>query len=213
MFSEFQTWGIISVVGVIWLALILVGAVSGKIEQFSTIADIVPILLVIAAVFERWGWKLRFLHPHLISVPIIHGTWKGELQSLWVDPSTGKSQPKKTVYLTIEQTLTTISLRLMSDESSSEQIAGTLTRSPSSGRRSLAAIYVNTPSIDRRDKSAMHRGSLSLDIHGNASTSLEGEYWTDRASKGKLLFDQVNPTIAESFRDAESLSYQRRVRT
>lgn len=210
MFSELQTWGIISVVGVIWLALILVGAVSGKIEQFSTIADVVPILLVLAAVFERWGWKLRFLHPHLISVPIVHGTWKGELRSLWVDPKSGKSQEPKTVYLTVEQTLTTVCVRLMSNESSSEQIAGTLTRNRPSGRHSLAAIYINTPGIDRRDESAIHRGSLALEIGGKSGNSLEGEYWTDRASKGKLLFEEFNGSIAESFREADSLTYKRR---
>jgi SMODS-associating 2TM, beta-strand rich effector domain len=206
MFSELQTWAIISVVGVIWLALILVGGISGNVDQFKVITDVVPILLILAGTFERWGWRWSKLHPHLVKVPVLRGTWKGELESLWEDPVTRARPPKKTVYFTVEQTLTSICVRLLSDESASEQVAGTID-GKSSGRYVVSAIYLNTPTIDKRATSPIHYGGLALAVYGRPPRRLEGEYWTERQSKGKLLFDKKSSVIAQTFDEADDLSF------
>lgn len=204
--SELKSWAYISVVGVIWFALAFVAGVTGNFGQFSVIADVVPLLLVLAGVFEHWGWRWRRLHPHIVPTPVIRGTWKGQLESLWEDPVTKARPPVKTVYLSVEQTLTTSFTRLMSDESSSDQVAGTMASRPS-GRRFLAVIYQNTPPIDLRASSPIHFGGLALDIYGAHPTRLEGEYWTDRQSKGKLTFSQRTGKIVESFAEAEALAW------
>jgi hypothetical protein len=206
MISEIQTWFVIFIVGVIASALVLVGEVSGTANQLGRIAEAIPFLILGAALFERWLWRWRPLHPHVVSTPVIRGTWKGELQSLWQDAAGQQSAPK-TVYLAIDQTLTTVSVRLMSDESASEQIAGTMRRA-SSGRWRLAAVYVNTPTIDKRAGSPIHHGSLVLSIYGSPVTRLDGEYWTERPSKGRVAFDAFSPVVAESFREAQSLTFK-----
>lgn len=202
MIGELRNWTIISVAGVIWAVLVIVGAASGNGEQLKTIADLVPFLLIAVGVFEKWGWRWWFL-PRVIGVPVIHGTWKGELESLWQDPRTGQSPAKKTVYLAVDQTMTTVSVRLMSDESSSEQIAGAVKRK--GGRWLLSSIYVNTPTVDRRRDSRPHHGGLLVDVFGNPPKSLGGEYWTERDSNGKIEFNRQSTTIAQSFREAEGL--------
>lgn len=204
--GELRTWVIISTAGVIWAALIVVGAVSGKPEEFRTISDVVPVLLIAVGFFERWIWRWAFI-PRLVNVPVLHGTWKGELQSLWKDPATGSGLPQKAVYLTVDQTLTSICVRLLSDESASEQVAGVIMR-PRSGPRSVSAVYVNTPRVDHRGASPIHYGGLLLRVVGAfPPRQLEGEYWTDRQSKGTLSFDKHNSKIADSFTDAQSLSF------
>lgn len=202
MIAELRTWTIISIAGVIWAALTFAGAVSGNGDQLKTIADLVPVLLIVVGVFEKWIWRWWLL-PRVIRVPVIHGTWKGELESFWEDPATGQRPAKKTVYLAVDQTMTTVSVRLMTDESSSEQIAGAIKRK--SGRWLLSSIYVNTPSLERRRESRPHNGGLLLDVLGNPPRSLGGEYWTERDSKGNLSFTRRSPTLAQSFREAEEL--------
>lgn len=204
--GDLRTWTIVSTAGVIWLALVVVGAVSGKPEQFRTISDIVPVLLITTAFFERWIWRWAFL-PRVVSVPVLHGTWKGELESLWRDSRTGETPQKKTVYLTVDQTMTSICVRLLSDESASDQVAGSLMRPPS-GPRVLSAVYVNTPTVSRRDASPMHYGGLVLRVVGTFPVRrLEGEYWTDRQSRGALVFEGRSSKAADSFADAQTLTF------
>lgn len=206
MISEIQTWFVIFVVGVISSALVLVSEVSGTPTQLDRIAQVVPFVILGAALFERWLWRWSPLHPHIVSMAVLRGTWKGELRTLWQDAA-GQQPAPKVVFLAVEQTLTTVSVRLMSGESASEQIAGTMRRA-SSGRWTLAAVYVNTPTIDRRAGSPIHHGSLVLTIYGSPASRLDGEYWTERPSKGRVAFDASSPVVAESFREAQSLTFK-----
>jgi len=206
--SGHQVWAVGAVVAVIWLALLFVAGISGNFDQFSKINSIVPVLVLGAALFERYAWLWPPLHPHLVRTPVLRGTWEGDLESLWVDPVTGAKPPKKVVYFTVKQTLTTISVRLHTDESSSEQITGTLGTNQS-GQRVIASTYMNTPRIEHRERSRPHYGGVVLTVFGDPPTRLEGEYWTDRMSKGSLVFRRYSPQIADSYEAAKALSVQR----
>jgi hypothetical protein len=203
-----QVWAVSAIVAIIWLALLVVAGLSGNLDQFSKITSIVPALVLGAVLFERYGWRWAPLHPHFVHMPIVRGTWEGELGSLWTDQATQSSPSKKTTYLTIEQTLTTISVRLHSDESSSEQIAGTVATNRS-GQRIIASTYVNIPRVGQRERSRPHYGGVILTVFGDPPTRLEGEYWTDRQSKGGLVFRGHSPEIADSYETAKSLSFRR----
>ena len=71
MSGELRNWLVISVVGVIWLTLVVVGLVAGDLHQLSVIADLVPLLFIGAALFERWGWRWRRLHPYVVQMPVV----------------------------------------------------------------------------------------------------------------------------------------------
>lgn len=202
-----QAWVIYGIVGVLWLALLALAGISGQFDQAARITTIVPALLVGAALFERWVWRWHPLHPHVVHMPVIRGTWRGVLASLWTDPTTGAHPPTKIVYLTIEQTLTTVSVRLHTDESSSEQISGTVGIRKSTGERTITWTYMNTPRINLREQSRPHYGGAVLTVFGDPPTRLEGEYWTDRQSKGSLEFRGHNPVIADSYEEAVGLEF------
>jgi predicted pore-forming effector associated with SMODS systems len=203
-----QAWAIYGVVGVIWLALMVTAGISGQFDQVSKITSIVPALLVGAALFERYVWRWPPLHPRPIHTPVVRGTWRGELASLWTDPSTREHPPKKAVFLVIGQTLTEVSVRLHSEESSSEQIAGTLAIRKSTGEHTITWTYMNAPRIDLREHSRPHYGGAVLTVFGDPPARLQGEYWTDRQSKGSLDLRGHSPVIANSFEHAASLTYR-----
>jgi hypothetical protein len=206
MLSELRVWSLVAITGVIWLTLIVAGAVTGNLAAFSIIADALPLLLLVAYAFERRGWRAQWLHPRPVETPVVIGTWRGELQSLWEDAA-GKPPAPKPVYLVVRQTLTTVSVRLLSDEATSDQIAGGIARAES-GYPAIAYNYRNKPGVElRHTTSNVHYGGAMLEIVGDPATGLEGEYWTERKSKGKLIFREHAPQIAQTFLQAEALTY------
>lgn len=207
MLSEIQTWTIVGIASVIWLALSIVGVTSGgNLATVVALSDTIPLLLLSMSVFERWGWRAKRLHPHIVGVPVVRGTWRGELVSAWIDPKTKKPRPAKTVYLAIEQTLTTVRVRLLTDESSSDAIVASVAKM-ANGYRAISYTYENTPKIGLRDKSRPHRGGVLLTIYGEPPNRIAGEYWTDRDTKGELNLTARAPDIAQSFEEAQALIF------
>jgi SMODS-associating 2TM, beta-strand rich effector domain len=205
--SELRSWTIVGITGVIWAALILTGVVSGNTDAFSTIADVVPLLLLAAYVVERWLWRIGPF-PRLIGVPMLVGTWEGELVTQWVDGKTKASPAPKRAYLAVSQTMTTIAVRLLTDESVSDQLAGAIAKTAGEGR-AISYLYLNKPAIGRRTTtSPMHHGAAILTILDGQATRLEGDYWTERESKGTLAFGAHAAAVARTFAEAAALSYE-----
>lgn len=203
MFSSPQTWTIVGIASVIWLALSIVGAVNGGPAAILVLSDLIPTLLIGVSLFERWGWRWSRLHPHIVGQPVVHGTWRGDLESFWKNDA-GASPPVKTVYLSIRQTLTTVLVRLMTDESASDQMAGSVQKGPS-GNWVISYTYANTPKLGLRKQSPLHLGGAALTIYGEPPTRIEGEYWTDRDSKGTLTMTAHASDIAPGFAEAQAL--------
>jgi hypothetical protein len=209
-FSASQTWAIVGVAALLWLALSVFGLASGGgVSVVLTLSDIIPALLIVGAIYERWLWRWPLLHQTgLVFTPVVIGTWRGELASFWENPTTHERPAMKTVYLAIEQTVTTIAVRLLTDESTSQQIAGSVTRSES-GYPAISYNYRNEPDLEfrRGNVSPIHYGGALLKIVGKPASGLEGEYWTDRNSSGQLTFREHCPRIAQTFEEATTLPY------
>lgn len=203
MFSTLQAWTIVGTASVIWLALSIVGTVNGGPAAVLVLSDLIPTLLIGVSLYERWGWRWSRLHPYVVGQPVVSGTWRGDLESFW-EKKAGERPAIKTVYLTIRQTLTTVFVRLLTDESESNQMAGSV-KKLESGNWVISYTYANTPKLGLRKGSPLHMGGALLTILGDPPTRIEGEYWTDRDSKGTLTMTAHAPAIAPSFRDAEAL--------
>lgn len=201
MFSTLQAWTVVGIASVLWLALSIAGAVNGGPGVILALSDLIPLLLILTSAFEHWGWRWGRLHPHVVGQPVVSGTWRGELESFWTDPRTGARPAVKTVYLTIRQTLTTVFVRLLTDESASDQMAGSVEKT-ASGNWVISYTYANTPKLGLRKRSPLHLGGAALTIYGEPASRIEGEYWTDRDSKGTLTMTAHMEAIAPGFVEA-----------
>lgn len=207
--SSSQVWAIIGLASLIWLALSIVGATSGGgISVVFDLADIIPALIFGWWLYERWGWRWGPLHDiGLLTTPVVIGTWRGTLESLWQDPKTGQRPDPKTVYLAVGQTATSVSVRLLTDESSSDQIAGGITPAESCFP-AISHNYRNKPQLELRQQiSLIHYGAAIIEIEGRPATGLNGEYWTDRNSSGTFTFREHAPSVAQTFAQAQQLRY------
>ncbi len=201
MRAELRSWAIVGLAGIIWAALLLAGVVTGNGDAFGAISAAVPVFLLVAYAFERWLWRVGQT-ARLFGVPVLRGTWRGTLRA--VGTSEAPVAPAKVAYLAVEQTLTTISVRLLTDESESDQIAGTVFRRPS-GALAISYTYLNTPEVERREASPIHHGGGLLTVHDGTGLRLEGEYWTERRTKGALSFAEHTERVARSYADAAAL--------
>lgn len=206
--SSSQTWAIVGLASLIWLALGVLGVTSGGgINAVLNLRDIIPALLFGGFLYERWGWRWQLLHQlHIITTPVVIGTWKGVLTSDWEDESGEKLAPF-TVYLGIDQTLTTTAVRLLSFESSSVPVAGGMAKTET-GFPAIGYLYRNRPGVVlRQGRSRMHYGGAMVEIVADPATGLNGEYWTDRKTIGSFEMWEHSPVIAQTQGEAEKLAF------
>lgn len=176
---------------------------TSPLSFFSVAVLICSVLLV---VWDQWLWRL-WPFQLIPRVPRdIGGTWESSLESLWVDPSTGKSPDAKTVYLVIRQTSSRATITLISNESVSKSSLARIVKED--GSWMLHYIYTNEPQVELRVGSPIHHGSGVISIVGNPVKRLSGSYWTDRDSKGKLTLSKRSTKHAEDFEDGASLFTQ-----
>ena len=125
-----------------------------------------------------------------------------ELQSEWKDPDTGKRIDPITCYMAVQQSLTTLSMRLMTAESSSWLIAHKIVRA-NDGVFFVTGVYTNEPKLELRgDRSEIHYGALRLAVQGKPPASLEGNYWTDRNTRGTMRLSNRKTEILSTYHEA-----------
>lgn len=157
----------------------------------------------VLTIWDHWAWHLPIIQK-IPQVPRdLRGTWRGTLESFWVNPETGLSPPSKVAYLVIRQSATTVSIVMLTNESKSKSSIAMISDDGVSA--SLDYMYLNRPDSRYEYRSRIHHGSTSLDITGRPAVRLQGRYWTSRDSKGELSFNQRTIKFAEDFIQAEVL--------
>ena len=198
---------VVFISGVVWLGLLALEGASVQIGWLRLLGGIAGIVVLVLLFFDRYAWKWRGVQ-RLTHRRVVHGTWKGTLVSNWIDADTNERVPPLECYLVVHQTYSEIAVALMAPGSSSRSITAGIS-DPARGQTILSAIYQNTPDLLAQDQSRIHRGGMLLEIAGSPPVSLEGFYWTDRDSKGQMVFEEHRPKPAERFTLAQAMFAER----
>lgn len=202
MSSQQHILALVWIAAVIWAVLLIFHGVALPSGFFEPASAVVGAVVLILGVFDRWAWRWRLFHPWFVSTPDLNGTWKGQLLSSWTDPKTGSGKNGVEVYLVVRQTLSAVQARLITRESTSELLAGQIIQN-GAGLHVLIGMYRNIPKMLQRKDSPIHHGGILLSVHGEPPHALDGEYWTDRDTKGELRF---TTKIGKLFYDFDSAS-------
>lgn len=194
---------LIWILAIVWAVLLIINGFDITLEFFKPISTVTGIGILIIGLFERWIWEWRWLHPWFVSVPNIAGTWQGQIISDWIDEANMQKKPPIEAYIIIRQTFSSIQVKLVTQESSSELIDGKLFKN--NGIVRLTGVYMNISKQAYRDKSPIHYGGIFLEICENDSVILEGYYWTDRKSRGDLYFKNKVKSICSNFEDCKKI--------
>ena len=187
MLNRIHISSFIALTILVWLiALWVQGNPVLELDFLKPFGIVVGAIMLIVTAFNKYAWSWRIFKGWYVKVPDLRGTWIVEIKSSWIDPKTNKQIDPIVGFCVIRQTLTSLSFRLMTNESRSKSTAYSI-ELQDDGLYLLSAIYRNEPKIELQGvRSEIHHGSFILNVHGDPVSTLDGHYWTDRASKGSL---------------------------
>lgn len=173
-----------------------------NLEPLKYLSGAVFVATALFTLWDLWLWRLAWLQL-IPGVPLcVRGTWKGILESSWIDASGQKIAPKD-AYLVVRQTYSVVHVTLLTNESKSESSLSGVTKTE--GLTVLHYLFFNKPKMKHEAVSRMHHGSTTLEVSGKPSRRLTGRYWTDRDTRGELDFNAHKKKIADDFEEAASL--------
>ena len=165
---------------------------------------VVAAVVGVAGAFNRWAWSWRVFRGWYVNLPDLRGTWRTVLTSDWIDPATGHPIAPIDGFVVIRQTLSHLSVRLMTKESRSRSIAYSITKEDDDVFR-LAVVYRNEPEIELQgNRSEIHHGAFWLEIFGDEPHELKGHYWTDRKTRGGMHCTDRSRKYCTTYVDAAS---------
>lgn len=153
------------------------------------------VLLLFA--FDTWLW--RWLPLWITKRPNVRGTWKGTLEYQWPE---GAPTQSKDCYLRIEQTFSTVSVQMFFDISQSESRSAAITTF--NGRTSLWWSYWSAARTLDQANNPPHRGGAEAHISTVPKVTLEGEYWTERKTRGHIKTSARSKKLYESYAAAQA---------
>jgi SMODS-associating 2TM, beta-strand rich effector domain len=161
------------------------------------------ILIAIVTIFEKWGWRWPVVRA-FVKRPDLIGCYRGELHSQWINPETKQGIQPIPSFIVVRQTLSDIHIRLFTEQSQSASLQGCIARQ-ADGHQELLFSYRNEPKIEHRARSPIHYGGARLQISHDTKT-LEGSYWTDRATIGGMTFTRFSREMPSNFQEATNLA-------
>ncbi|OZF33771.1 hypothetical protein [Rhodococcus sp. 14-2483-1-2] len=148
----------------------------------------------------HWGPLLR-----LARQPYLVGTWHGELTSYRRDDDGVPIDSTHEVFFVIRQTLTTISITMISAESKSRSAAAQVVQHQAQDF-SVQYQYQNEPRLEfRQAGSATHTGGSSIELGGLRPMTLTGEYWTARETRGTYQASRVGKDLVNTFDEGQRM--------
>jgi len=184
----------------IWAAVLFFSRTSLKIEweAIKKLPDVVTIYVLLVLIFTNWAWRLPIFKGWLVPFPDLQGTWKGTLQSTWIDPATSQKIQPKDVMLVIKQTFSNISCVMYTDESNSFSNTAQINQDDDSGIFRLSYNYTNRSKANVRDRSVIHDGAAILKVITEPEKSLEGEYQTSRKTTGDISVKFISKKLSQT---------------
>ena len=202
MLSRLHIGTFLGLAVVAWAVVLWARDIPLMLEHLWPYGLVLSMLVIAATIFERWGWAWRIFQGWFVKRPDLRGSWHVELKSDWVNPDTGQKIDPINCYMAVRQSLTSLSMRLMTAESSSRLIAHKIVAA-NDGVFLVVGVYTNTPKLELRGgRSEIHYGALLLQVLGEPPTSLEGHYWTDRNSRGAMRLSNKKAEIFSTYAEA-----------
>lgn len=164
---------------IIYILLIKLDQPSNSIDYITLIPEAIGFSPIPVFIFEKWIWKwIPF-----IKIPKLKREYIGLLKYNFNDQSY-----KKDIKLFTDQTLTTVRIKLVTDEVVSNSIIAEIVEE--NGDFILYYCYRTNPYSEYSDINPIQIGTCRLNITNPCEIS--GVYWTNRKTKGDIfLFKNI----------------------
>src|SRR5919201_1398932 len=109
---------VIAMAAAIWALMLLADGSPLRLSFLRPYELVVGGVLILLNLYDWRVWRLWPI-VMLSPVPLMHGTWRGELKSNWVDPTTQQPIDPIQVYLAVDQQVGAVTTRLFTASSNS----------------------------------------------------------------------------------------------
>lgn len=142
-------------------------------DIFGYAGEAIGIAAIIICFYEKILWKINPIED----TPVLKKQYEGTLTSTY-------DGVERKARLEIKQTLLSIHITLITDESRSKSISSSIDKILEEDQ--LTYCYLNTPQASVRERSEIHFGTAMLCIQ--KTKELTGSYFTDRKTTGDMNF-------------------------
>jgi len=156
------------------------------INVIKLLPKVVSADLALIAVFSAFLWKCKLFKNWLVPFPNLNGTWKGYIQTTWIDSKTNQRPDPIPAILTIKQSFFNISCVMRTAEMNSYSIISDFVLDKDNQIKRLFYSYDSNPLQTVKERSPQHCGTMSFDIIEKPELKLHGEYWTGRKTTGHI---------------------------
>jgi hypothetical protein len=154
-------------------------------------------LFYFATGWKLWGSKELFYRPNL------NGTWSGVLKSDWKNKN-GDTIGDLEFYIVIRQSFLRIHFTTFTDSFIGTSYSETLSLKKEIGLKNVAYLYRKETSQD--DNEVLQEGASELRLIDSTPRKLEGKYWSNRKTNGKINVSFLSEKIVDSYNQAKSLN-------
>lgn len=154
----------------VWAGLLAIQGADVSISMLKPFGSVVGFLVLVLVIFDIWAWKWCVWRGWLVKVPNLNGTWKGSVESKWVNPATGTTPERIEAYYVVRQNYSRLSIRLLTAESDSELVTGNICRNED-GTFNVVGVFRNSSRMSQRSKSPIHYGGIVLKVVGSPKLS------------------------------------------
>lgn len=153
------------------------------------------------AFYFSYGWKL-WAFKKIFYRPNLNGTWCGILKSDWKNKS-GEKIGDIEFYIVIRQSFLRIHFTTFTNSFIGTSYSETLSLKKEIGLKNVAYLYRKETSLD--DNEFLQEGATELRLINSNPRKLEGKYWSNQKTNGKIEVSFISKKIVDSFNDAKSL--------
>ncbi len=146
---------------------------------------VVSVLAVGIQFLWRPVWRLAPVLNRWV-FPDLHGTWRGELLSTWVDPETGEGPGPVAATLTVALGWFDVSVRMETDKMRSFSNRVFLEREKGTNVFRVWYGYRHDPTPASRPGNPPHDGMAYLEHDADNPDRLRGRYYTNRETTGEF---------------------------
>lgn len=156
------------------------------INVLKLLPKVVTIDVLVIGLFSGFLWKLRIFKGWLVPFPNLNGTWKGQINSTWIDPQTNERPAPIPAIVTIKQSFFKISCVMRTAEMTSRSNISDFILDKDNQMKRLMYSYDSNPLQTVKERSPQHCGTMVFDIIEKPKRKLVGEYWTGRKTTGHI---------------------------
>lgn len=186
--KKYFVWLIIAVSAIVYILILVIFPLKEKklLNYFLILPKVVTVDMIFIFLFSQYMWKWKIFKGWLIPFTDLNGTWKGYINSTWIDPITNERPAPIPVILTIEQNFFNISCVMRTSEMTSYSFISNFLIDKENQIYKLVYSYDSIPKQTVKERSSQHYGSIIFEVIEKPEKILAGEYWTGRKTTGNI---------------------------